>query len=205
MSVPQGFPYVNGVPEISHPPPPRWAGHPAQMTGGCSDSLKVLVLCGSRARRMRLMALWQSPERLAVERVLQRVASMRVVYSVSLITRSTSAFGFFRGAPVSGNSRDPPRRLSRNRRHHLPPLRPVSPIRALTVVSESTCTRASNSRARCSRAFQVFRRTAHRCYASRSGGLSAGIGKGLPRGTSTYSYGFRLTFPLTCRISHSGR
>ena len=78
------------------------------MTGGCSDSLKVLVLCGSRARRMRLMALWRSPERLAIERVLQRVASMRVVYSVSLITRSTSAFGIFRGAPGPGYSRDPP-------------------------------------------------------------------------------------------------
>ncbi|OPY93069.1 MAG: hypothetical protein A4E73_00486 [Syntrophaceae bacterium PtaU1.Bin231] len=59
---------------------------------GSVESLKVSQRwgCKAKARQMRLIALWLSPEAAAIERVLQCVASGGDDSSVMVITRSTS-------------------------------------------------------------------------------------------------------------------
>ena len=66
-------------------------------------------MCGysANARQMRLTAAWLNPQRLAIARVLQCVASRGVLSSVSWITRSTAASVIFRGAPGRGSSSRP--------------------------------------------------------------------------------------------------
>ena len=49
--------------------------------------------------QMRLTAVWLNPQRWAIVRVLQCVASRGMLSSVSRTTRSTSASMIFRGAP----------------------------------------------------------------------------------------------------------
>jgi hypothetical protein len=61
------------------------------MKSGSADSLNVSVQWGCRAnaRQIRCTALRLSPMALAIDRVLQCVASFRVVSSVRISTRST--------------------------------------------------------------------------------------------------------------------
>ena len=73
-----------------------------------------------------------------------------------MVTRFTSASVIFLGEPGRGSSINPTRRLSGNWRRHLPALWLQSPTPALTLLLESTWARASNNRARCARAFQIF-------------------------------------------------
>ena len=89
---------------------------------GSDDSLKVSVRwgCSPKARHMRLMVLWLRPERLAIERVLQWVASVGVVSRVIATTLSTSASAVLRGVPGLGSSTSPSTRRSRNRDLHFP-------------------------------------------------------------------------------------
>ena len=89
---------------------------------GSDDSLKVSVRwgCSPKARHMRLMVLWLRPERLAIERVLQWVASVGVVSRVMLTTLSTSASAVLRGVPGLGSSSSPSTRRSKNRDLHFP-------------------------------------------------------------------------------------
>ena len=74
----------------------------------------------AKARQMRLTVLWLRPERWAMDRVLQCVASLGVVSSVSVITRSTSSSVTARGRPLRGSSDRPSNRRSKNRERHFP-------------------------------------------------------------------------------------
>ena len=95
---------------------------PFSMKRGSADSLKVSVRwgCSAKARQMRLTVLWLRPERRAMDRVLQCVASFGVVSRVSVTTLSTSASVTVRGLPGLASSTSPSSRLSRNRDLHLP-------------------------------------------------------------------------------------
>ena len=61
------------------------------MNSGSFDSLNVSLRCGcsAKALQIRLTAVWLSPHVLAMERVLQCVASRGVLSRVIVITRST--------------------------------------------------------------------------------------------------------------------
>lgn len=71
------------------------------MNSGSLESLNVSLRCGwsANAFHIRLTALWLIPERAAIERGLQCVASEGALSNVSVITRSTSASEIDRGAP----------------------------------------------------------------------------------------------------------
>ena len=69
---------------------------------------------------MRLTVVWLRPERWAMDRVLQCVASLGVDSSVSVITRSTSSSVTARGRPLRGSSDRPSNRRSKNRERHFP-------------------------------------------------------------------------------------
>jgi hypothetical protein len=69
---------------------------------------------------MRLMAVWLIPTFLAIERVLQCVASAGLLSRVSVTTRPTSASVIFRGAPGRGSSGRPSSRRARKRARHFP-------------------------------------------------------------------------------------
>ena len=60
------------------------------MKRGSADSLKASVRwdCSAKARQMRLTVLWLRPERQAMDRVLQWVASLGVTSKVNAITGS---------------------------------------------------------------------------------------------------------------------
>jgi hypothetical protein len=80
------------------------------MNSGSFESWKVSALrCSynAKARQMRLTALWLSPQRRAIERVDQCVASRGCVFSVRVSTRSTVASLIWRGAPGRGSSSEP--------------------------------------------------------------------------------------------------
>src|SRR5215469_16186795 len=71
------------------------------MNRGSLESLKPSTRCGCNpnARQMRLTMVWLSPQRLAIARVLQCVASAGVLSRVTRTTRSTWA------SVTSGNGR----------------------------------------------------------------------------------------------------
>ena len=102
-----------------------------------ADSLKVSVRCGCRAkaRQMRLTVVWLRPERWAMDRVLQWVASLGVDSSVSVITRSTSSSVTARGRPLRGSSDRPSNRRSKNRERHFPTVSSDTSKSAATLTS----------------------------------------------------------------------
>jgi hypothetical protein len=69
---------------------------------------------------MRPTVVWLKPQRLAIARVLQCVASAGVLSKVSRTTRSICASLTRRGAPGRGSSSNPSSRRSTKRRRHLP-------------------------------------------------------------------------------------
>ncbi len=91
------------------------------MKKGSDDSLKASVRwgCNPKARQMRLTVLWLRPDRWAMDRVLQWVASLGTVSNVSVITRSTSASVTARGRLLRGSSDNPSNLCSKNRARHL--------------------------------------------------------------------------------------
>src|SRR5262249_27416893 len=95
-------------------------------------SLKASVRCGCKpkARQMRLTVLWLNPQRAAIARVLQGVASRGLASSVSVTICSTCPSLMWRGAPGRGSSSKPSRRAARNRLRHLP---------TVCLVSRSSC------------------------------------------------------------------
>ena len=145
------------------------------MNSGSFDSLKVSVRCGWRpnARQMRLMALWVRPQ-LARHRPRAPVRRVpRVVSSVRVITRSTSASVIVRGAPGRGSSSRPSSRCARKRERHLPHRRRDSTrARSPTCVLFFPSAHARMIRARWASAWLVFGRRAQRSSVSRSSAVS---------------------------------
>ena len=99
------------------------------MNSGSRDSLKVSYRCGfkANARQMRLTVAALKPHALAIERVLQCVASRGSDSRVLTTTRSTSSSPIVRGAPGRGSSSKPSQPAPRNRRRHLPTVARVVP------------------------------------------------------------------------------
>ena len=133
------------------------------MKSGSDDSLKVSVLwgCSPKARHMRLTVLWLRPVRLAIERVLQWVASSGVVSRVRVTTLSTSASEVLRGVPGLGSSSRPSIRRSKNRDLHFPTVGFDTLISSATAVFVITSAHPSIIRARKANACAVFGRRVH--------------------------------------------
>ena len=157
---------------------------------GSDDSLKVSVRwgCSPKARHMRLMVLWLRPERLAIERVLQWVASVGVVSRVMLTTLSTSASAVLRGVPGLGSSSSPSTRRSKNRDLHFPTVGLDTLSSSATAVFVFPSAHPSIIRARWANACAVFGRRAHAPSVSRSSLESVNGGVGRP--------GRRMCIPL---------
>src|SRR5262245_30158299 len=150
--------------------------------GGSADSLNVSVRwgCSAKARQMRCTALRLSPLAVAIDRVLQWVASAGVVSRVRVITASTCASLIVRGAPGRGSSRSPSRRRLRNRARHLPTVCLVSRSSRATIVLVLPAAHSRISRARCATACAVFGRRAHCSRTSRSARVNVRGGIGRP-------------------------
>src|SRR3977135_4662161 len=76
---------------------------------GSVESLKVSLRCGAneKAFQMRCTVEVDTPEVLAIERVLQCVASAGIVSSVFVTTSPTFSPPILRGAPQRGSSSRP--------------------------------------------------------------------------------------------------
>src|SRR5271166_4870504 len=130
---------------------------------------------------MRLTALWLSPQRLAIERVAQCVASGGRFSNVRVSTCSTSASLILRGAPGRGSSSSPSKRRATKRPRHLPTAGLLSRISALTCVFVLPAAQARMTRARKARAWAELGRRAHRSRVSCSWELKINSGIGRPR------------------------
>ena len=152
------------------------------MKKGSADSLKVSVRCGCRAkaRQMRLTVVWLRPERWAMDRVLQWVASLGVDSSVSVITRSTSASVTARGRPLRGSSDRPSNRRSKNRERHFPTVSSDTSKSAATLVLLRPSAQARIILARSARPWAVLGRRTHRSSVSLSVSSNISGGIGLP-------------------------
>ena len=95
-------------------------------------------------------------------RALQRVASLGVVSSVNVITRSTSSSATDRGRPLRGSSNSPSSLRSTNRDRHLPTVAPDTPRSAPTAVLLRPVAPAKIIRTRSAKACAVFGRSSHR-------------------------------------------
>jgi hypothetical protein len=124
------------------------------MKSGSFESLNVSVRCGCRAkaRQMRWTVLRLSPHAVAIDRVLQWLASEGVVSSVWVSTRSTSTSVIVRGAPGRGSSSKPSSRVARKRARHFPTVCFVSRNRRASAVCVSPAAQPSTMRARCASA-----------------------------------------------------
>ena len=151
------------------------------MKKGSGDSLNAAVRwgCNPKARQMRLTVLWLRPQRWAMDRVLQWVASWGVVSNVSIITRSTSASVTARGRPLRGSSDNPSNLRSKNRARHLPTVSPDTPKSAATAMLLRPSAQPTIILARSANACAVFGRRTHRSSVSRStsSNISGGIGR----------------------------
>ena len=126
---------------------------------------------------MRPTVAGLSPLALAIERVLQWVASRGIDSSVIVTTRSTSASPILRGAPGLASSSRPSQRAATNRRRHLPTVTRVVPSRSATAMSLSPAALASTMRARRASACAVLRRRTQRSSSSRSPAESRGTAR----------------------------
>src|SRR5208337_3056166 len=130
---------------------------------------------------MRLTALWLSPQRLAIERVAQCVASGGRFSNVRVSTCSTSASLILHGAPGRGWSSSPSKRRATKRLRHLPTAGLLSRISALTCVLVLPAAQARITRARRARACAELGRRAQRSSVSCSSALKINSGIGRPR------------------------
>src|SRR5262245_39051398 len=149
---------------------------------GSGDSLNVSVRCGCspKARQMRVTVLWLNPQRAAMPRVLQCVASRGFVSNVNRTTSSTAASPTVRGAPGRGSSSRPSTRFVMKRLRHLPTVCFVSRSSRATCVLVLAPAARSTMRARCAKACAVVGRRAHRSSVARSSSLSCSFGVGRP-------------------------
>jgi hypothetical protein len=92
------------------------------MKSGSDDSLNVSTRWGfnPKARQIRLIADWDIPIVLAMDRVDQWVASFGFSCSVFTMTASTSSSLTVRGEPGRGSSTSPSSRLRMNLLRHFP-------------------------------------------------------------------------------------
>ena len=114
-----------------------------------------------------------------MDRVLQWVASLGVVSSVSVITRSTWSSVTARGRPLRGSSDSPSSLRSRKRERHFPTVSSDTPRSAPTVVLLRPSAQPKIILARSAKACAVFGRRTHRTRASRSTSskITGGIGR----------------------------
>ena len=128
---------------------------------------------------MRPIVLWLRPLRWAMDRVLQWVASLGVVSSVSVITRSTSSSVTDLGRPLRGSSDRPSSLRSTNRERHLPTVSSDTPSSAPTAVLLLPSAHARTILARSAKACAVLGRRTHRSRVSRSSSskISGGMGR----------------------------
>src|SRR5580700_9862970 len=89
---------------------------------GSLESLKVSLRCGAneKAFQMRCTVEMDTPDVLAIERVLQCVASAGIVSSVFVTTSAIFSSPILRGAPQRGSSSRPSKRFLTNRFRHSP-------------------------------------------------------------------------------------
>src|SRR5215471_18228469 len=141
---------------------------------GSFDNLNVWLRWGAKAkaRQIRFTLLRLSPLALAIDRVLQCVASRGIVSNVIVNTRSTSRSLNRRPVPGRGSSSHPSSRLATKRRRHLPTVcgatfsSPLIRWLLLPVAHSSTI------RDRCAKAWLDLGRLAHCCKRSRSSTVS---------------------------------
>src|SRR5439155_8498460 len=137
--------------------------------------------CNANARQIRLTAVWLNPQRRAMARVLQCVASRGVFSSVSRTTCSTCSSVIFRGAPGRGSSSSPATRFATNRRRQRPTVWRVTRASTATALLSRPLTHASTMRARCASACAVVGRRAQRSSVARSSSVSVTRTFGRPR------------------------
>ena len=82
---------------------------------GSVESLKVSLRCGAneKAFQMRCTVETDTPDVLAIERVLQCVASAGIVSSVFVTTSAIFSSPILRGAPQRGSSSRPSKRFGK--------------------------------------------------------------------------------------------
>ena len=129
---------------------------------------------------MRLIVLWLNSLRRAIDRVLQCVASLGVVFRVSVTTRSTSSSVTARGRPLRGSSDRPSSRRSTNRARHWPTVSPDTPNWAASVVLPRPSAQPGIILARGAKACAALGRRAHRSRVSRSTSSRINHGIGCP-------------------------
>ena len=129
---------------------------------------------------MRLTVVWLRPERWAMDRVLQCVASLGVDSSVSVITRSTSSSVTARGRPLRGSSDRPSNRRSKNRERHFPTVSSDTSKSAATAMLLRPSAQARIILARSARPCVVLGRRTHRSSVSLSVSSNISGGIGLP-------------------------
>jgi hypothetical protein len=93
--------------------------------------LKVSLRCGwsENARQMRCTLDTDSPDTLAIDRVLQCVAPTGIFSSVVVTTSAIFSSPILRGAPWRGSSRRPSRRMAANRLRQVAAVGRVMPSR----------------------------------------------------------------------------
>jgi hypothetical protein len=144
------------------------------MKSGSDDSLNVSTRWGfkPKARQIRLIADWDMPVVLAIDRVDQCVASSGFSCSVLTTTTSTSSSVTVRGDPGRGSSTSPSSRLATNRLRHLPTVASATPRRAATSRLVGPSAQASTIFDRNARDWGLFGRRAHRSSVSCSSSVS---------------------------------
>ena len=140
------------------------------MKSGSDDSLNVSTRWGfnPKARQIRLIADWDIPVVLAMDRVDQWVASFGFSCSVFTMTASTSSSLTVRGEPGRGSSTSPSSRLTMNRLRHLPTVASATPRLAATSRLVGPPAQASTIFDRNARDWGLFGRRAQRSSVSRS-------------------------------------
>ncbi len=133
-----------------------------------------------KGTQIRVIALWLSPTRLAIERVLQCVASLGLLSRVRVTTRSTAASLILRGAPGRGSSSSPSALFSKNRPRHFPTVPRLICRRCATSMSKPPSAHARTMRARSAKACAVVRRATQLSSVRRSSGVKAKLAFGRP-------------------------
>ena len=152
------------------------------MNSGSFESLNVSVRCGckAKARQMRLIVLRLNPHALAIERVLQCVASAGRLSKVRVSTASICASVTVRGAPGRGSSSKPSSAVGQ--KPHPPPadgLLGNPQLLSHPRVRLPGCA-PRISRARWARAWAVLGRRVQRSNVCRSSAVSVTGGVGRP-------------------------
>ena len=129
---------------------------------GSLESLKVSLRCGAneKAFQMRSTVEMDTPDVLAIERVLQCVAAAGIVSSVFVTTSAIFSSPILRGAPQRGSSSRPSKRFLTNRFRHSPAVSRERP--SVAAIAQLFMPSAANSTisARTASPRAIFRRRA---------------------------------------------